>query len=305
MSVYLYCRVSTDKQENGREAQVARLQEWVGHKGLSVDGQFVDEDVSAFYTPLSQRPEGKRVWDLLQRGDTLVMTKVDRGFRSWADAATTHMKLRELGVNLRFADLDIDLSTPQGELFFSQIVAFAQFESRMHSQRKKEVYAHKRKTGQPYSWTRPYGWKRTKDKRGKLSGYAVDERERSLGQRVLEMRRAGKSWWSIASDVCLAGDRKPSARQGDGYYHVRDIRALACAAAAGYPTVPQSLWLTGDSEQKLRAMISDGVPLWPAGYDRSETCPVQGLNLGPDQRSPSRESPGSPPRAAGPQPLAG
>lgn len=303
--IYLYCRVSTDKQENGREAQVSRLTEWVTQRGMQVDGLFVDEDVSAFYTSLSDRKEGKRVWDLLQRGDTLLMTKVDRGFRSWADAAITHQKLRDLGVTLRFADLDIDLSTPQGELFFSQIVAFAQFESRMHSQRKKEVYAHKRKTGQPYSWTRPYGWKRTKDKRGKLVGYEPDAKEQALGRRVLEMRRAGKSWWSIASDVCLAGDRKPSTREGAGYYHVRDIRSLACAAAAGYPTVPQAVWQESDYAQKLHAMKADGVRLWPEGYAHSEIDPEPDPRLGRDPKLPSRGSQDSPPRAAGPQPLAG
>lgn len=305
MSVYLYCRVSTDKQENGRDAQVARLTEWVGGRGMQVDRLFVDEDVSAFYTPLFDRPEGKKLWDALAPGDTLCMTKVDRGFRSWADAANTHQKLLKLGVNLRFSDLDIDLSTPHGELFFSQIVSFAQFESRMHSQRKKEVFAHKRRTGQPYSWVRPYGWTRAKDKRGKLSGYAPDERERKLGHRILAMRRGGQSWWSIASAVCLAGDRKPCAREGAGYYHVRDIRSLACAAAAGYPTVPQGFWQAPDYEQRLRAMIADGFQLSFGECGRFESGPERGVNLHPDPRSPSRGSPATPTPAVDPQPLAG
>ena len=305
MATYLYARVSTDKQENGKEAQVQRLREFALGRGYTADRELIDEDVSAFYTPLFERPQGKLLWDALAPGDTVLMTKVDRGFRSWADAANTHAKLRDLGVALRFADLDIDLSTPQGELFFSQIVAFAQFESRMHGQRKREVFAHKRKTGQPYSWIRPFGWRRVKDKKGKLSGYAPDHKEQTLGRKVLDMRSQGMSWWQIARDVCLSGARKPAAREGDGYYHVRCIRSLASAAGAGYPTVPQGFWQAPDYAQKLHAMKSDGFRLWPEGYDPAETDHVPAPRPRPGLQSPERDSPATPQSAKDQRPLAG
>lgn len=295
--IYLYARVSTDKQENGRAAQVDRLQQWAKDKGLQVDQLFCDEDVSAFSTPLFNRPAGKTLWDALSPGDTILMTKVDRGFRSWSDAANTHQKLRDLGVALRFADLDIDLSTPQGELFFSQVVAFAQFESRMHGQRKREVYAHKRKLGLPYSFVRPWGWDRMKDKKGKLVSYAPNKREQALGLKVLDMRRAGKSWFAIASDLCLAGHRKPCSREGEGYYHANDIQRLARAAAAGYPTVPQGFWQAADCGPKLHAMRENGFRLWPEGYDHSGIDPALVPNLRPDRLSPSPKSRATPTRA--------
>lgn len=257
--IYLYCRVSTDRQENGRDAQVARLREWAAQHNLAVDHMYVDEDVSAFSTPLSARPAGKALWDALAPGDTVLMTKVDRGFRSWADAADTHAKLRALGVTLRFADLDIDLATPQGELFFSQIVAFAQFESRMHGQRKREVYAHKRQAGLPYSCTRPYGWQPTRDRHGKLDGWEPLPEERELGQRVLQMREAGRSWFQIASDLSLSGVRKPATRRrGSGYYLAGDVRSLAKAASAGYPVVPQGSWRASGSAPTRPAATARG-----------------------------------------------
>lgn len=300
--IYLYCRVSTDKQENGRDAQAQRLRDWASDQPYEL---IVDEDVSAFSVPLNKRPAGKLMCDRLQRGDIVVVTKVDRAFRSTLDMATTRQNWRSLGIHLEIIDLPDAFRTPEGELFLTMKVAFAQYESFQHGQRKREVYAHKRKTGQPYSWTRPYGWKRTKDKRGKLVGYEPDAKEQALGRRVLEMRRAGKSWWSIASDVCLAGDRKPSTREGAGYYHVRDIRSLACAAAAGYPTVPQAVWQESDYAQKLHAMKADGVRLWPEGYAHSEIDPEPDPRLGRDPKLPSRGSQDSPPRAVDPQPLAG
>jgi len=303
--IYLYARVSTDKQENGREAQTARLTEWAAARGYEGGRLFVEEDASALYIPLHKRKEGKQMWDLLAPGDTVIMTKVDRGFRSWADAAVTHAKWQQIGITLRFADLDIDLSTPQGELFFSQMVAFAQYESRMHGQRKREVYAHKRRMNQPYSFTRPYGWRVTKDKRGKLAGWEPLPSEQKLGRKILDMRRAGMSWFAIASSVADAGHRKPVRREGEGYYHVADVRNLARAASAGYPTVPQAVWQGSDYAQKLREDLANGIPISFAECDHSGNDQLPVPDLLPDRQSPSGGSRATPRRAANQPPLAG
>lgn len=238
--IYLYARVSTDKQENGREAQVSRLEQWAKDNGLAVDGVFVDEDVSAFSVSLPDRPAGKRLWDALAAGDTVLMTKIDRGFRRWVDAATTHAKWKDLGVSLRFTDMDFDLSTPQGELFFSQLVAFSQYESRMHGQRKREVYAHKKQSGQPYNQFRPLGWLAVKGKSGRLESWQPCIAEQELGRRVLRMRDQGMSFPMIALVLCREDVRKPVRKKGSsGYYHQNDVYYLARAAKAGYPKLPR------------------------------------------------------------------
>lgn len=303
--IYLYGRVSTDKQENGREAQVDRLMQWAAGAGITFDAEFVDEDVSALSVRLQDRPQGKLLWDILQSGDIVVATKMDRMFRRLADMANTIDSWRKIGVRLKLLDMDVDIDSPNGRAIAGFTAVAAQWESELHGQRKREVYAYKRKTCQPYSWTRPYGWQRVKDKRGKLCGYSPDTDEQELGQRILDWREKGKSWWAIASDVCLAGVRKPSTREGDGYYHVRDIQALACAAAAGYPAVPQAVWRGSDYAQKLHAMRESGIPLWPEGYAHAEIDLSPDPRLVRDQKSPARESPATPPRAAGPRPLAG
>lgn len=303
--IYLYARVSTDKQENGKAAQLDRLKQWAERSGYPIDETFTDEDVSAHSVRLQDRPAGKLLWDRLQAGDIVVATKMDRMFRRLADMALTIDAWKKIGVRLKLLDMDVDIESPHGRAFAGFAAVAAQLESELHGQRKREVYAYKRKTGQPYSWIRPFGWQRTKDKKGKLVGYAPDPKEQRLGRRILDLRRAGESWWQITSDVCLSGDRKPCSREGAGYYHVRDIRSLACAAAAGYPTVPQAFWQATDYAQKLHAMRADGVQLWPEGYAHSETDLAQGLNLGPDRRSQAPASRVTPPRASGRQPLAG
>lgn len=289
--IYLYGRVSTDKQENGRDAQVARLKEWAARAGIAFDAEFLDEDVSALSVRLQDRPQGKLLWDRLEAGDIVVATRMDRMFRRLADMATTIDAWRKLGVRLKLLDMDIDMESPNGRAIAGFLAVAAQLESELHGQRKREVFANKRRTGQPYSWVRPYGWVRTKDKRGKLSGYAPSPQERRLGQRILDMRSAGQSWQEIASEVCLSGVRKPMSRAVDGYYHPKDIRALAEAAAAQYPIVPQSFWLRADSAQKLRAMRGDGWRLWPEGSAPPQTDHAPAAHRPPGHQSPCPDSP--------------
>ena len=66
MSVYLYARVSTDRQENSKAAQVDRLLQWAERNGHTVDETFTDEDVSALSVRLQDRPAGKQLWDRLE-----------------------------------------------------------------------------------------------------------------------------------------------------------------------------------------------------------------------------------------------
>ena len=261
MAVYCYVRVSTDKQDNSAEAQTARLTEWAGRQGLEIARVYQDIDQSAHSIQLKHRTEGRLLWDAIQPGDTIVFTKVDRAFRNLADAAPAMKVWHDMGVRVRILDLDFDLSTPSGKLFFSQLVAFAQFESELHGQRKREVYAHKRKTGQPYSCTRPWGWRSVKGKDGKLSHWEPCNEEQELGQRLLKMRDAGWPISQIALKLCREGVRKPrSGRQGHNYYQIGDVRYLLRAAKAGYPKLPRWFWRANDYEQKLAAEICHGSP---------------------------------------------
>ena len=237
--LYLYARVSTDKQENGRDAQVDRLLRWAGDR--QVDGVFVDEDVSAHSVRFQDRPEGKKLWDLLGPGDVVVATKMDRMFRRLADMASTIDSWKQLDIRLVLLDMDVDITTPTGRAFAGWSAVAAQLESELHGQRKREVYAHKKKNGQPYSTTRPFGWTVTKGKDGRLAGWQECPKEREVGARVLALRATGMSWSRIATELVCAGMKKPRGCRAEWYYD-SDLPLLARAAEAGYPKIAQGAW---------------------------------------------------------------
>lgn len=236
--LYLYARVSTDKQENGRDAQVTRLQKWAGDR--EVAGLFVDEDVSAYSVRLQDRPEGRKLWNVLESGDEVACTKLDRMFRRLADMAQTIDMWRQMGIRLHMMDMDVDIRSPHGEAFAGFTAVSAQLESRLHGQRKREVYAHKRQQGMPYNQFRPYGWLAVRGPSGKLETWKPCIPEQELGRRILRMLDDGMSYPKIAVALCRENAMKPVKRKGSsGYYHVGDVFLLARAARAGYPRIPR------------------------------------------------------------------
>lgn len=92
MSVILYARVSTADQT------LAHQQTQAEAAGYTFDRVIADQGVSGVSVPLSERPEGKRLFDVLRSGDTLVVRWVDRLGRNYADVTETIREFMRRGV---------------------------------------------------------------------------------------------------------------------------------------------------------------------------------------------------------------
>jgi DNA invertase Pin-like site-specific DNA recombinase len=75
----LYARVSTVDQTADHQLTQAR------QAGFEIDDVVVDQGVSGVNVPLAERPEGRRLFDMLRKGDILVVRWVDRLGRNYAD----------------------------------------------------------------------------------------------------------------------------------------------------------------------------------------------------------------------------
>jgi DNA invertase Pin-like site-specific DNA recombinase len=95
----------------------------------------------------SSRPELDMVRQMLRRGDTLVITRMDRLGRSAKDLLTIVSELDERGVNLEIIEQHIDTKTAEGKLFFTMVAAFAEFEHSMMVSRTKDGLAAARARG--------------------------------------------------------------------------------------------------------------------------------------------------------------
>jgi len=95
MKTVLYCRVSTADQTVEHQLTMAEA------AGFRLDEVVADHGVSGVSTPLRDRPEGRRLSDILRAGDTLVVRWVDRLGRNYADVTDTIREFMRRGVIIR------------------------------------------------------------------------------------------------------------------------------------------------------------------------------------------------------------
>ena len=78
----------------------------------------------------------------------VLVAKMDRLSRSVVDDAGLMERAAREGWALHFADLDIDTSTPAGEMAANIIISGSQYERRLISQRTRDALAAKRARGE-------------------------------------------------------------------------------------------------------------------------------------------------------------
>ncbi len=123
---YGYARVSTLNQD--LEAQI---------QTLTKEG--CEEVYSEKFTGTKfDRPKFKELLSVLETGDTLVVTKLDRFARSAENAISTIKMLFEKGIKVHVINMGVIEDTPTGRLMFNIMSAFAEFERDMIVERTQE-----------------------------------------------------------------------------------------------------------------------------------------------------------------------
>ena len=95
MKTILYCRVSSSDQTIAHQETQARA------AGFAIDEVVSDEGVSGVSTPLRERQQGKRLFDMLRRGDVLVVRWIDRLGRNYGDVCDNIREFMRRGVIVR------------------------------------------------------------------------------------------------------------------------------------------------------------------------------------------------------------
>ena len=95
MAIILYARVSTVEQTIDHQRAHATA------AGFAIDEVVADNGVSGVSTRLTERPEGRRLYDKLRAGDTLVVRWVDRLGRNYEDVCDAIREFMRRGVVIR------------------------------------------------------------------------------------------------------------------------------------------------------------------------------------------------------------
>ena len=136
LAVIGYARVSTDEQHLDLQRDAL--------KGAGCVRIFEDEGVSAV---AKVRPGFTLALEMLCPGDTFVVWKMDRAFRSLRHALDTLELFEKSGIEFRSLTEQIDTTTPVGKLLYRIINALAEFERDLNSERTKAGMEAARKRG--------------------------------------------------------------------------------------------------------------------------------------------------------------
>ena len=74
----------------------------------------------------------------IRKGDSVVVSRLDRLARSTRDLIHISDILEEKGVALKVTEQQIDTTTPAGKLFFHLVASFAEFEASIREERQRE-----------------------------------------------------------------------------------------------------------------------------------------------------------------------
>lgn len=95
----------------------------------------------------ADRPELKQCRKYLRKGDTLVITKLDRLARSTFHLTQIADELSGSDIELVVLDQNIDTSTPTGKLLFNVLASISEFETAIRKERQMEGIAKSRENG--------------------------------------------------------------------------------------------------------------------------------------------------------------
>ena len=159
MKTVLYCRVSTLDQTLAHQRTQAQA------AGFQIDEVVAHHGISGIHTALLERPEGRRLFDMLRAGDTLVVRWVDRLGRNYADVTDTIREFIRRGVIVRTVinGLNFDGATKDAmqQAIRDSLIAFmaataqAQAEASKEAQKAGIAHAQEHDDGTKYRGRKP------------------------------------------------------------------------------------------------------------------------------------------------------
>lgn len=244
---YGYARVSTAGQD--LKIQI---------KALEKEG--CDKIYSEHFTGTkSDRPQFNELLKKLKEDDTLVVTKLDRFARSTRDAIDIVKQLFEKGVKVHVLNMGLIEDTPTGNLIFTVMMAFAQFERDMIVERTQEGKAiAKQKEG--YREGRPKRYTK------KQLDHALSMLDTHSYNQVAELTGISKS--TLIREVKKRKESNRSIQVDEGVKDLKEVSLIKVTDATG--KLSSKSVVNDDSSDKLIISEKNTVPKLKQDYELQE-----------------------------------
>jgi site-specific DNA recombinase len=189
----------TTDESTSVERQTERITLWAKMMGHEVVKVTADTDTSGKVSPFEREQLGPWLTERTGLWDILVTTKLDRITRSVRDFADLIQWCEEHGKIYVSINESVDLSTSAGRMMANVIVAFAQYERELISERQLDSRRALRNAGR-YSGSRPpYGYRPHDTGRGHV--LVQDAKAAKIIHDMVAMAKDGKSNNGIAIEL--------------------------------------------------------------------------------------------------------
>ena len=140
--IFAYARVSTIHQET--ENQIKEIES----AGFAIEPHRVMTETISGSMPIARRKGFVRLLDKMEKGDVLVVTKLDRLGRDAIDVSLTVAKLENMGIKVHCLALGgVDLTSSAGKMTMGVINTVAQFERDLLIERTQSGLARAKSQG--------------------------------------------------------------------------------------------------------------------------------------------------------------
>jgi len=173
MRLYGYARVSSTDQDCALQI-----------KALEDAGCCIVLSEKRSGTTTEGRDQLELALGLVQAGDALVVTRIDRLARSVADLERIVSTLRAKDAHLRATEQPIDTTSPAGVAFLQMLGVFAQFETALRKERQLEGIA-----------------------KAKAAGVYKGREPSVPGEKIRQLRAEGRSPTEIAKELLGKGKK--------------------------------------------------------------------------------------------------
>ncbi len=206
-----YVRVSTVEQATegvSLAAQRAAISAYATLHGLDL-GEVIEDAGESGGVPLAERPGGSRLVGMVRAGEVgaVIVAKLDRAWRSAADALATTSEWTERDVALHLIDMKLDTASAFGRMFLTLLAGFAELERNLIGERTAAALAHLRSQG-VHVGRDGLGWRRLDalDEHGRRV-IVRDEDEAACVERMSELRNSGLTYAAVADSLHTEGWR--------------------------------------------------------------------------------------------------
>ena len=214
MKGYGYIRVSSVEQTKGTSLseQQRQIEAYAILKEIELLGVLIDPAIKG-EVPIQNRPNGKILVEAINNGsiDCVIVTKLDRAFRSASDCLVTVETWEKKNIGLHILNIGgqtIDTTTPTGKFFLTIMAGAAELEKNLIKERCASGREARRAEGKRIGEI-PFGMDLGLDEKTLI----INETEQQVLSVIRKHKDEGKTLQSISDELNAHGYQTKKGKQ--------------------------------------------------------------------------------------------